>query len=165
MRIQELGREIRKARLAQGLTQAQLAARAGLSRETLNLLENGLVRELGTRKVFNVLNELGLQLAVQHDPGPRRPDFVRMACITASVSFRSALSEDELIHALVSGKVPAKRSAHLITLLDEAPISLLNGLAAEAALWISPGKLEKNLARLAQQVGVSRKPSEWLKIG
>ena len=165
MRIQELGSEIRKARLAQGLTQAQLASRAGLSRETLNLLENGLVRELGARKVFNVLNELGLQLAVQHDPRPRRPDFVRMACTTANVSFRSALTEDELIHALVSGKVPAKRTVHLRTLLDEAPSALLNGLAAEAARWISPAKLEKNLARLARDVEASRKPGEWLKIG
>jgi transcriptional regulator with XRE-family HTH domain len=165
MRIQELGSEIRKARLAQGLTQAELASRAGLSRETLNLLENGLVRELGARKVFNVLDKLGLQIAVQRDERPRRPDFVRMACITANVSFRSALTEDELIHALVSGRVPAKRSAHLRTLLDEAPPSLLNGLAGEAARWISPAKLEKNLARLAQEVGASRKPGEWLTIG
>jgi transcriptional regulator with XRE-family HTH domain len=165
MRIQELGGEIRKARLARGLTQAELAASAGLSRETLNLLENGLVRELGARKVFNVLNKLGLELAVQRDTQPRRPDFVRMACTTANVSFRSAMTEDELVHALVSGKVPATRSAHLRTLLDEAPPSLLNGLAAEAARWISLGKLEKNLARLAHDVAASRKIGEWLKTG
>lgn len=164
MRIQELGSEIRRARLAQGLTQARLAASAGLSRETLNLLENGLIRELGARKVFNILSKLGLEIAVRHEARPRRPDFVRMACTTANVSFKSALTEDELIHALVSGKVPAKRSVHLRTLLDEAPASLLNGLAAEAARWISPGKLEKNLARLAHEVEASRKVAEWLKI-
>lgn len=163
MRLQELGAEIRKARLAQGLTQAELAAGAGLSRETLNLLENGLVRELGARKVLNVLNRLGLEIAVQHDARPRRPDFVRMACTSANVSFRSAMTEDELIHALVSGKVPARRSAHLRTLLDEAPPSLLNGLAGEAARWVSPGKLEKNLERLAHGVKASRKIGEWLK--
>jgi transcriptional regulator with XRE-family HTH domain len=164
MRLQELGNEIRKARQAQGLTQAELAARAGLSRETLNLLENGLVRELGARKVLNVLNTLGLEIAVLHDARPRRPDFVRMACTTANVSLKSALTEDELVHALISGKVPARRSAHLRTLLDEAPPSLLNGLAAEAARWISPAKLEKNLERLAADVHASRKVDEWLKI-
>jgi transcriptional regulator with XRE-family HTH domain len=163
MKIQELGSEIRKARLAQGLTQAELAARAGLSRPTLNLLENGLARDLGARKVLNLLSQLGLEITVQHDARPRRPDFVRMACTTANVSFKSALTEDELIHALVSGKVPAKRGAHLRTLLDEAPPSLLNGLAAEAARWISPGKLEKNLTRLAQEVEAPRKIGEWLK--
>ena len=165
MRIQELGSEIRKARLAQGLTQAELAARTGLSRETLSLLENGLLRELGVRKVLNVLAKLGLGLVVQHDASPRRPDFVRMACTTANVSLRTALTEDELIHALVSGKVPANRSAHLRSLFDEAPPALLNGLASEAARWVTPAKLEKNLARLAQQVEASRKPGEWLKIG
>jgi transcriptional regulator with XRE-family HTH domain len=164
MRIQELGSEIRRARLAQGLTQAQLAASAGIARETLNLLENGLIRELGARKVFSILSKLGLEIEVRHPVRPRRPDFVRMACTTANVSFKSALTEDELIHALVSGKVPAKRSVHLRALLDEAPAALLNGLAAEAARWISPGKLEKNLARLAQEVEASRKVGEWLKI-
>lgn len=164
MRIQELGSEIRRARLAQGLTQAGLAASVGLSRETLNLLENGLVRELGVQKVFNLLNKLGLEITVQRDARPRRPDFVRMACTTANVSFKSAMTEDELIHALVSGKVPAKRSVHLRALLDEAPPSLLNGLAAETARWISRGKLEKNLAQLAHQVEASRKIAEWLKI-
>lgn len=164
MRLQELGNEIRKARQAQGLTQAALAARAGLSRETLNLLENGLVRELGARKVLNVLNTLGLEIAVLHDARPRRPDFVRMACTTANVSLKSALTEDELVHALISGKVPARRSAHLAILLDEAPPSLLNGLAAEAVRWISPAKLEKNLERLAAAVHTPRKVDEWLKI-
>ena len=164
MRLQELGNHIRKARQAQGLTQAALAARTGLSRETLNLLENGLVRELGARKVLGLLNTLGLEIEV-HDARTRRPDFVRMACTTANVSLKSRLTEDELIHALISGKVPAKRSVHLRTLLDEAPPSLLNGLAAEAARWISPARLEKNLARLAADVEASRKVDEWLKTG
>ena len=141
-----------------------LAARTGIFRETLNLLENGLVHELGTRKVLKVLDTLGLEIEVR-DKSPRRPDFVRMACTTASVSLRSALTEEELIHALASGKVPAKRAAHLRTLLDEAPPSLLNGLAVEAARWISTAKLEKNLARLAAKVEASRKVGEWLKTG
>lgn len=165
MRIQELGNEIRKARLAQGLTQAQLAASAGLARETLNLLENGLVRELGVRKVFAVLDRLGLDMVLEHGKRPRRPDYVRMACTTANVSFRSALTEDELIHALVTGRVPPKRIPHLRMLLDEAPAALLNGLAAEAAKWTKPGKLQQNLLRLAHEAGASRRVDEWLKTG
>lgn len=165
MRIQDFSSQIRKARLERGLTQAQLAASAGLSRETLNLLENGLVRELGFRKVLAVLDTLGLDLALEPGRGPRRPDYVRMACTTANVSFKSALTQDELIHALVTGKVPAKRSAHIRALLDEAPAALLSGLAGEAARWTRPGKLEKNLLRLARDAGASRKIDEWLKTG
>jgi transcriptional regulator with XRE-family HTH domain len=165
MRINELGHEIRQARLARGQTQAQLASAAGLSRETLNLLESGLVRDLGVRKVLAVLEQLGLSLNVQRGGRPRRPDFVRMACTSASTSYRSVLTENELIHALVTGKVPAKREAHLRTLFDEAPIPLLRGLVEEAARWTRPGKLEKTLHRLARSVGASRPVDEWLKTG
>lgn len=165
MKIPDLGSEIRNARLAQGLTQAQLAAQSGLSRETLNLLENGLVKELGIRKVLAVLGKLGLELTVERAARPRRPDYVRMACTTASVSFKSALTEEELIHALVTGKVPAKRGAHIRRLLEEAPAGLLNSLAAEAARWSRPGRLERNLHRLAREAGATRRIDEWLKTG
>ena len=163
MRVQELGSEIRKARLARGLTQARLAADAGVSRQTLNLLENGLVRELGVRKVLALLDKLGIELTVEHGKRPRRPDYVRMACTTANVSFRTALTEDELVRALLTGKIPENRTAHIRALLDEAPSALLNGLVAEAGRWIDPGKLERNLLRLARDASATRKVSEWLK--
>ena len=159
MRVQELGSEIRRARLGRGLTQAELAASAGLSRQTLNSLENGLVRELGIRKVLALLDRLGMELAVEHGKRPRRPDYVRMACTTANVSFKSALTEDELVRALVTGKIPEARSAHIRTLLDEAPAALFNGLVAEAGRWIDPGKLERNLLRLAR--GGARSNRRW----
>ncbi|OGA54291.1 MAG: hypothetical protein A3F74_13235 [Betaproteobacteria bacterium RIFCSPLOWO2_12_FULL_62_58] len=165
MRIQELGSEIRRARQARGLTQVQLARATGLSRETLNLLESGLVRDLGIRKVLAVLHHLGLGVTLQQEMRPRRPDYVRMACTSANVSFKSALTEDELIHALVTGKVPAKRGPHLRTLFDEAPMALLRGLVEEAAGWMKPGKLERNLRKLVNDLGVSRSAERWLKTG
>jgi transcriptional regulator with XRE-family HTH domain len=166
MRIQDLGGAIRKARLARGMTQARLAAEAGLSRKTLNLLENGLVGDLGIRKVLAVLQKLGIDLGIVEAEGqPRRPDYVRMACTTASVSYRNALTEEELIRALLTGKVPPRREAHIRTLLDEAPLPLLSGLAAEAARWSKPGRLQRNLSRLAREVGATRGIEEWLKTG
>ena len=164
MRIQELGQEVRRARQAQGLTQAALARAVGLSRETLNLLESGLVRDLGIRKVLAVLDHLGLAITLQPTGRPRRPDLVRLACTSANVSFKTALTDDALIHALVTGKVPARRGAHLRTLLDEAPEALVRGLVQEAARWIQPGKLERNLRKLAAEVGATRSIHEWLKI-
>ena len=162
MRIQDLGREVRIARLAKSLTQADLARETALSRETLNLLENGLVRDLGIRKVLIVLARLGLEMHLQ----PRvlaSPDYIRMACASANVGFKSALTEDQLIHALVTGKVPAQRSAHLRALFDEAPKTLLAGLVTEAERWIRPGKLEKNLYALFEALRVSRKVDGWLR--
>ena len=162
MRLQELGREVRTARQARGLTQAQLARATGLSRETLNLLESGLVRDLGLRKVLAVLDHLELALAIQQVGRPRHPDYVRMACTAASVSFRSVLTEQQLIHALVTGKVPTGRSAHLRTLLDEAPEALVKGLVRETARWMKPGKLQKNLRTLAASAGATRNIQAWL---
>ena len=165
MRIFELGQAIRHARLARNLTQARLAATVGISRETLNLLESGLIRDLGIRKVLAVLDELELALIVEPVGRPRRPNYVRMACTSASVSFKSALTEDELVHALVTGKVPPGRGSHLRTLFDEAPATLLKGLAGEAGGWTRPGRLEKNLERLARDTGASRKVETWTKNG
>ena len=96
---------------------------------------------------------------------PRGADYLRMACTSANVSFKSALTEDELIHALVTGKVPAKRGPHLRTLFDEAPMALLRGLVEEAAGWMKPGKLERNLRKLVNDLGVSRSAERWLKTG
>ncbi len=165
MKPQELGQAIRSARKARGLTQAALARSAGLSRETLNLLESGLVRDLGIRKVIAVLDTLGLELAVEPGGKPKRPDYLRMACTSASVSFKAPLTENELVHALVTGKVPKGKSAHLRVLFDEAPLSTLAGLAEEAGKWTRPGKLAGNLEKLVHDSGASRKSEAWLTIG
>jgi DNA-binding XRE family transcriptional regulator len=165
MRLQELGQAIREARRAHSLTQARLASTAGISRETLNLLESGLVRDLGIRKVAAVLKQLGLALAIEPVARTRRPDYLRMACTTANVSFKNALTEDQLVHALVTGKLPASRAAHFRALFDEAPISLLRGLANEASKWARPGKLERNLERLVRESGAARKIETWLTSG
>ena len=162
MNLQDLGREVRNARLEKNLTQANLARETNLSRETINLLENGLVRDLGIRKVLNVLGHLSLEMVIRARAGIAPPNFVRMACTTANVGFRSTLTEDQLIHALVTGKVPAHRSAHLRALFDEAPETLLTELVKEAGRWTKPGKLEKNLRTLIKTLAVSRKAEEWL---
>ncbi len=88
-----------------------------------------------------------------------------MACTSASVSFRSALTEDELIHALVTGKIPEKRGPHLRTLFNEAPEAMLQGLAEEAAGWTKPGKLERNLRKLAIDLGATHGVERWRKTG
>ncbi len=47
------------------LSQAALARRAGVSRATLDALENGRAGELGFSKVTRLLAALGLELALQ----------------------------------------------------------------------------------------------------
>src|SRR5437870_3001881 len=125
MRLQQIGHEIRQARLARGLTQAKLASAAGLSRVTLNRLESGTFPDLGAKKLQVLLDQLGLSLAIQRAAKPRRPDFIRMASTMAGVSFRQPLTEEQLILALLTGKIPAGKKPHFRVLLDEAPSTLI----------------------------------------
>src|SRR3972149_1668398 len=120
MLIQELGRAIRNGRNARGLTQAALAAEAGLSRNTLNRLENGLFPDLGVKKAEAILERVGMGLGGKpRELKQHKPDFVSMACTSASVSFKKQLMPDELVQAMLSGKAPSDKEAHFITLLDE----------------------------------------------
>jgi transcriptional regulator with XRE-family HTH domain len=61
----DLGSEIAERRKALKLSQAALAHKAGLSRATLDALENCRARELGFLKVTRLLAALGLELKLQ----------------------------------------------------------------------------------------------------
>lgn len=162
--IHELGRAIRNARNAKGLTQAQLAAAAGLSLNTINRLENGLFPDLGVKKAQAILEKLDMELTIDlAEPKAKKPDFVAMASTSAGVSFKKQLAPDELTHALLAGKVTPGKEAHFIVLLEEAPASLLKGLVEQVGAWVKPGKVEKNLAKIAAQVGLDEETSTWQK--
>ena len=163
MRFQELGAAIRSARATRGLTQAELAQHAGLSRATLNRLENGVFPDLGLKKVQTLLDELGLELSVRRARREKNMDFVSMACTTASVSFREPVTPDELVHALLSGKAPPGKEAHFIVLLEEGPVPLLKGLVVQVGAWVKHGKVRKNIELIAQQVGLARE-GNWRRI-
>ena len=161
LQLGEIGHEIRRSRIARGLTQAQLARSAGLTRTTLNQLENGLVTDLGIRKVQAILDELGLILTVERAAEAKRSDFLRVASTAASVSFKTPLTERELLHALLTGKVPANRRAHVRALLEEAPRPVLNGLIQQVTRWTKPGKVEKNLSKIAASLGLPESAGTW----
>ena len=156
MDLEELGQAIRRARLARGLTQDQLAQTAGLTRVTLNQLENGLIRELGVRKLNTLLSQVDLTLSVDALPDRRQSDYLRLASTAASVSFKTPLTEDELKRALLTGKVPVARRAHIRALLEEAPAILLDGLITQVGRFAKPGKVERNVTKIAAALGVSR---------
>jgi len=147
-----VGFALRNARKLKGLSQQSLAAKVGLSRTTINQLENGVVPDLGIRKIQIILDELGLTLEVRPMVRERRPDFLRMAATTASVSYKTPLTEAELLGSLLSGKVPAGKRPHLRTLLEEARPELIKGMISEVGKWTKPGKIEKNLEKIAREL-------------
>jgi transcriptional regulator with XRE-family HTH domain len=60
-----LGSEIAERRKALKLSQAALARKAGVSRATLEALENGRAGELGFSKLSKLLAAVGLELKLQ----------------------------------------------------------------------------------------------------
>jgi HTH-type transcriptional regulator / antitoxin HipB len=65
LRLHSIGAQVASRRRALGFSQSALADKAGVSRATLDALENGRSGELGFSKVANILSALGLELKVQ----------------------------------------------------------------------------------------------------
>ncbi len=132
MDIPELGLAVRARRETLGLTQQQLAKMAGLSRTTVNLLENGSLSDLGLRKLGLLADLLGIALvAVLRSEPPRHA--LQSASLSASVSYREKLTATELATAFATGEIPDGRLAHVATLIDEAPVSMLISAVEEAS--------------------------------
>ena len=65
LKLHSIGAQIASRRKVLGFSQSALADRAGVSRATLDALENGRSGELGFAKVANILSALGLELKLQ----------------------------------------------------------------------------------------------------
>ena len=65
----QYGAEIRRARRARGLTQAELAERSGVSRRWLGQLERGHPGAQAAQ-TMRVMRALGLALRLEPDPDP-----------------------------------------------------------------------------------------------
>jgi transcriptional regulator with XRE-family HTH domain len=70
--LASIGHEIARHRKKLKLSQAELAQKAGISRATLEALENGRTGELGYLKLAKLLAALGLELKLQ-PAGSQRP--------------------------------------------------------------------------------------------
>jgi len=63
--LRELGHQVARARRERGHSQTELAAAAGLSRQTVSALERGELGDLGLRKVLRLLDALDLTLVLR----------------------------------------------------------------------------------------------------
>lgn len=159
MHLHQLTQQIRLARQSKGLTQAALAKASGLSRVTINQIENGVVPDIGIRKFLRVLDALGLEL----EPATGAPrtmkgakDYLDMLSISASTSYRQPIAANEMAWVLLSGKVSRKHIANLRAALDEAPTSVLEGALRQLSEVKPMATLQKNLAKIARAVKSDR---------
>ena len=127
--LHELGNAVHARRSEMGLTQARVARLSGLTRQTVNQVENGTVVDLSLNRASRLAEVLGLSLAVRDPrmhaadkPGVRSTALVR-AARTASVSYRQAMAPTQLRKILMAGIVAPDDAPYLHALLDDAPIS------------------------------------------
>jgi transcriptional regulator with XRE-family HTH domain len=67
----EIGELVRKARKERGISQACIARALGMSRTTIGQIENGVIQDIGVRKLIRILEFLGLELRAR--PAGRPP--------------------------------------------------------------------------------------------
>lgn len=65
--LRDIGRNVRFARTAAGITQSELAASAGVSERLIRSVENGEARNVSIGRLVSILNRLGLDLRVGGD--------------------------------------------------------------------------------------------------
>ena len=131
MTLHDLAPIIHARRTALGLSQDRLAKLCGLSRATVNQLENGTLVDLGAAKLLALLALLGLELNAHRKPAPL--DALALLSQTASVSYKRVLQPAELARALAQGDLPEAITPHIATLLDEAPLALVLAAVEQAA--------------------------------
>lgn len=120
----ELGSAIRRTRLASGITQAQLARIAGVSRATLNYAEQGR-SAVGADALLRILPPLGLAIGPRAVDSPGSKQAIDLLATSASVSYKDTVPVAEVERALVEGTVEDRWVPHIATMIDEASDSLL----------------------------------------
>ena len=150
-RLHEIGWQIRRRRVDLGMTQDLLGRASGLSRATIVELESGAIKDLSFNRTSRVLSVLGLGLETSAGWQRSPASALRTAAQTASVSFRTKLDPALLQTALTEGQAPPQAIAHIGTLLDEAPSSLLARLVAEVSrkAGVAPAAIWGNMKKLA----------------
>jgi len=129
--LKELGTAAKRRRQEIGLSQQAVAELAGLSRATVNELESGKLKELGSARIESLANSLGFAVGVLGSRPARDGAALAEAARLASVPYRKYMAEDVLESALRDGAVPPGFIPQMRTLLQEAPVAMLAAVADE----------------------------------
>lgn len=156
--LSELGFAVRIRRAEMGLTQQHLAKLSGLSRTTVNQIENGSIHDLSIGRATRLADALGLWMGVStgtvSPKSQASAGALARASRSASVSYKKTLEPETLRSALVLGELPAEFQPHVRSVLEEAPMSLLasvvdqihqEDLIERSVLWTQMRTLARSL--------------------
>ena len=127
--LREIGSAVRRRRKEIGLSQGDVAQLAELSRATINALEGGKLKDLGSGRIERLANELGFAVGVVGVRRSMDDSSTLAAARLASVPYASEMPAGVLESSLRTGTIPPGYIAHMRTLLDEAPVAVLADVA------------------------------------
>jgi transcriptional regulator with XRE-family HTH domain len=142
----------------------RLAKLAGLSRATINQIENGSFKDLSLHRTARLLNTLGLSLTVspahpkRGGTGVRSISPVNIAARSASVSYRRVMRGTQLKAILLNGDIPARLEPQMNALLEEASVQMLASIVEQvhAEEGVPRTELWARLRELAEQLDCVR---------
>ena len=157
MFLTEIGGVLREARLAAGLSQADVASMVGVSRATLNSLENGRgdISSLTLLKVAELLSvSVTFESKTPTRPKSKTTSGIEMAAASASVSYTSVLPAKELAQALATGVIDYQWFPHVAHFVDEQSDQMVVRVVRDVAenQSLEPRKVWRNARKLAQTV-------------
>ena len=156
MRLREIGTRVHAKRIETGLLQEHVAKLSGLSRVTVNQLENGTLNDLGFSKLKNVLDVLGLGMSLESSVELKSA--LTVAARSISTSYKEIVTPEALAEMLRSGSAPERFHPHLMAFLDETPLPVAVKAISEAATATVPAKkIFRNLAQWSLEWKACRK--------
>ena len=160
----ELSHAVRARRSDMGLTQTALSKLSGLSRATVNQLENGTLRDLSLTRTARLLNVLGLALTVtparpkMGSAGQKKTPPLTLAARAASVSYKESLPPAVLGRVLLRGDVPPSFVPHVNALLEDASVELLAAVVEQLheSSGVERAEVWSKMRSIARQLDVRR---------
>ncbi len=158
-----MGNVVRQARRAAGLSQKELARLAGISRATLNYLENEPDSDMGAIKLLHVLDVLGVRLVLEQPASSA--DAAAVAAAIGALPRAERIPVPVLVESLITGRQPIGHEAALARFLDQAPMAAVVAAVRLAAAHdgMAPKAAWKHAVLLAAAAGCTR--TEWARLG
>lgn len=150
MSLVRIGGEIHHQRRQAGLPHEQVGTLAGLSRVTVNQLENGTLKDLGYTKLTSAMDIPDLNMENVQSKGLKSA--LNIAARSVGTSYRDVMTPELLATILRSGVAADRIQPHLMALLDDTPLLVVVKAVAEAATPEVPAKkIMRRLSLRAQQ--------------
>lgn len=159
IKVSDLGAAVRTFRKASGISQKDLAAMVGMSRATLNYLESGREIEIGAGRLLEVLEVLGVALAVDQavNSGSDAKVVDQMLKAQAGKGAKR-MPRPVLVEALATGRIPVGFEDQTAVFIEQSTdaqvLAAVRTAAAENGL--PPKEVWKKCRALAKASGSKR---------